>query len=191
MAILWIAVLPGLQPSSGLGLCRSTASHCLHNVVGTRHAGRFFARAAFFARGGGGVARAADRLDRAGTGGAAVRDGAGVRVRDGGADLSGAGFAPHDECVRIAVLDGRGAGGPENLPGGEPKAVAAVWRDLRRWPAEQTFHVVLRIRIVPGAGVDETAQAVFFAMDLAGRADRAVDFPAEPGVGGAAAFPHD
>ncbi len=83
-----------------------------------------------------GFTRVADRIDRARTGCAAIWDCARLRMRGGGADLSGARFAAYDECVRVAVLDGRGAGGAEDFQWGEPKAVDTVWRDLRHRTAE-------------------------------------------------------
>jgi hypothetical protein len=45
------------------------------------------------------AAGAADGIDRAGIGCAAIWDGIGVHMRDGGADLSGIGFVADDECV--------------------------------------------------------------------------------------------
>src|ERR1700756_1900834 len=178
-------VLPGLQPSSRLGFCGPTAAHFGDHLARTGDARRYAARAPFFAGGGGGFARALHRPDCARTGRAAIWDGIGVRVRNASANLSGARFAANDECVRIPLLDGRGADCSENLQRSESEAMVAVRRGLWSWPAEQALHDVFRPGIVSGLVADEPEEAVAGALAVARRADCSPHFPAKPLVAGA------
>src|SRR6202008_4317966 len=95
-----------------------------------------------------------DRANRPGAWRAAVRDGAGVRLRDGGADLPGDGQLPDDERFRAVFLDGLRADCAEDFQRGEPEALAAVWRRRGAGPGKQTFHADFWIWVVRRVAVE-------------------------------------
>src|SRR5215471_13805030 len=148
-------------------------------LAGTNDAGRFALGATFPAGGGRGFARVADWLDRTRTGRPAIWHRTRLRLRSRCADLPGTRFAVDHERIRVAFLDGRGSGCPEDSRWRKPKALAFVWRDLRRWIAEQAFHVDLWLWSFRWLAAHFAKEAVLEAVDLAGRLDRARDFSAE------------
>src|ERR1700757_2192926 len=100
------AVLPGMQPAPRLGLCGSSAADRGNYLVCAEDTGRLADGVALFPGDGGRGESGDDRANRPGAWRAAVRDGAGVPLRDGGADLPGDGQLPDDERFRAVFLDG-------------------------------------------------------------------------------------